>query len=354
VNNSFLQQFDPNIKFKYFCFDRVIIRGYIQLLFFPAGVAKLLKALGFKHLTNGVMRILTDQLNSHIENLAKRRNIPIHWWPSQGGGTDGAKQDFVQKKYASKYNGKGDHIFCIITDKEPVLTFASRELTSKIGKIFHRIYKCRKPVKQYYIYFHDGLLGGPCYLKISSYLPFQCEFYFNGHNAAKLQMDKQGIAYKTKDNAFTYVQDPEKLEEIVQNLTGRSIQNRVEHWKDIFFKFNKGKCSTRSKYLKHQWYAAQVEISSNIIFKSTRFATSLFRRLLDKFQSLGLPGSIAQIFSRRPHCRTISKTFWRLYANNACIKHCFRGNSIKQYNKTGYYLRTETTINKGTCACCLA
>ena len=79
MNNSFLQQFDPNIKFKYFCFDRVIIRGYIQLLFFPAGVAKLLKALGFKHLTNGVMRILTDQLNSHIENLAKRRNIPIHW-----------------------------------------------------------------------------------------------------------------------------------------------------------------------------------------------------------------------------------------------------------------------------------
>ncbi|MFN2344044.1 MAG: hypothetical protein ABR542_11870, partial [Desulfonatronovibrio sp.] len=37
--------------------------------------------------------------------------------------------------------------------------------------------------------------------------------------------------------------------------------------------------------------------------------------------------------------------FWRLYDNNACIKHWFRGNSIKQYNKTGYYLRTETTIN---------
>ena len=181
VNNFFLQQFGPNIKFSYFCLDRVILRGYIRSLFFAGGVVTLLRALGFKQLTNGVMRILTDQLNSHIEKIAQKRNIPIHWWPSQGGGADGAKQRFVQKKYADHYTGKGDHIFCIITDKEPVRTFASKEITSKTKKTFNKIYDCRKPVKQYYIYFHDGLLGGPCYLKISSYLPFTCEFYFNGH-----------------------------------------------------------------------------------------------------------------------------------------------------------------------------
>jgi len=42
---------------------------------------------------------------------------------------------------------------------------------------------------------------------------------------------------------------------------------------------------------------------------------------------------------------------WRLYDNNACIKHWFRGNAIKQYNnlkvtrKESYLIRTETTIN---------
>ena len=60
---------------------------------------------------------------------------------------------------------------------------------------------------------------------------------------------------------------------------------------------------------------------------------------------VGLPETIAQIFNRRIHRGSTSKTFWRLYDNNACIKHWFRGNSIKQYNKTGYYIRTETTIN---------
>ena len=114
---------------------------------------------------------------------------------------------------------------------------------------------------------------------------------------------------------------------------------------NIFFKFDKGKYSTRSKFLVHGWYLSQIEISSNIVFQSARFCTSLFERLLDKFHRLGLPDTIAQIFNRRPHRRSISKTFWRLYDNNACIKHWFRGNSIKQYNKTGYYIRNETTIN---------
>ena len=103
--------------------------------------------------------------------------------------------------------------------------------------------------------------------------------------------------------------------------------------------------STRSKFLYHDWYSSQVEVSSNIVFRSARFCTSLFERLLDKFHRLGLPETIVQIFNRRLHRRSTSKTFWRLYDNNACIKHWFRGNSIKQYNKTGYYIRTETTIN---------
>jgi len=68
MKNSFLNQFSENIKFNYFCFDRVIIRGYILSLFSPGGIVRFLRAIGFKGLSNGVMRILTDQLNGHIQN----------------------------------------------------------------------------------------------------------------------------------------------------------------------------------------------------------------------------------------------------------------------------------------------
>ena len=233
------------------------------------------------------------------------------------------------------------------------------------------------------------------------------QFYFNGHNAIQLQLDRQGIQYRLKDNAFVDVDDPEALRKAAQSLNGRAVLNRISYWMDMFFRFEKGKYSTRFKFLEHNWYLvperklsfspisasdknfnprniqyipavkilifldldekswfsfrhylSQIEISSNIVFRSARFCTHLFERLLDKFQRLGpacsafaagnagrLPETIAQIFSRRLHRRSTSKTFWRLYDNNACIKHWFRGNSIKQYNKTGYFIRTETTIN---------
>jgi hypothetical protein len=131
VKNAFLQQFSKNINFNYTCFDRVILRGYIRQLFFTAGVIRILKLMGFRKFTNGVMRIITDQLNAHIQKVAIELNIPIHWWPSVGGGTDGAKQKFVQQKYVQNNNSKGDHIYCILTDLEPVKTFAARELQTK-------------------------------------------------------------------------------------------------------------------------------------------------------------------------------------------------------------------------------
>ena len=91
--------------------------------------------------------------------------------PSEGGGTDGAKLRFVEKKYANSFDAKGNHVYCILTDKEPVRTFVCRELASKMGKRYERIYDCTrlqklcfkhcgqgKPVKHYYIYWNDPVL----------------------------------------------------------------------------------------------------------------------------------------------------------------------------------------------------
>ena len=77
-NNSFINQFVENIKFHYTSFDRVIIRGYILNFFSVACVVRFLKARGFSRQTNGVMRILTDQLNAHINflNLTKEHIPP--------------------------------------------------------------------------------------------------------------------------------------------------------------------------------------------------------------------------------------------------------------------------------------
>jgi hypothetical protein len=344
MKNDFLEQFSENMKFSYTCFDRVIIRGYIRNFFFTSGVVLFLRSLGFHKVSKGVLRILTDQLNSHIKKEADKHHIPIEWWPAVDGGTNGNKLRYVQKHYAKKYKGMGNFTYCILTDNEPVQTYSSKEVTTKRGKKFHRLYKCRKPVKQYYIYFHDKVLGGPCYLKISSYIPFHCEFYFNGHNAIRHKLEQKGISYKMKDNAFVDVADVDALDTAAKDIQGKVVQERITYWMDRFFRFDKGKYSTTSKHCKHDWYMSQVEVCSNSIFKSARYCTKVFERLLDKFSRIGLPDSICKIFTQRLG-RSHSKSTCRLYDNNACLKHWFRGNSIKLYNKLGYLIRGETTIN---------
>jgi len=343
VNNLFLKQFAGNIKFSYTCFDRVVMKGYIRRFFCEGGLVLFLRAMGFKRLTNGVLRVFTDQLNAHIKKEADRLGIPVIWWPSADGGKNGAKLEYVERHFGKGAHPKGNLIYCIITDTETAMSFATKELKTKKGKAYRQAYKCKKLVKHYYIYFHDHVLGGPCYLKISSYLPFPCEFYFNGHNTIKQHLEKKGIGYRMKDNAFTWVEDPGALWQIAQSLTGRQVKGRIDYWMGRFFKFDKGTYSTRSKYLQHDWYMGQTELCSNMIFKSARFCTNLWERLLDKFSRIGLPDSLSQIFSKRLTRQT--KSTQRLYANNACVKHWFRGNSIKMYNKEGYFLRMETTIN---------
>ena len=120
-----------------------------------------------------------------------------------------------------------------------------------------------------------------------------------------------------KGNAFTDISNSGALNQAAKKIDGNMVQQRINFWMNQFFKFDKGTYSTRSKHLKHDWYLSQVEVCSNMIFKSARYCTSLFERLLDKFFSVGLPDTIAGIFSRRP-ARTGSKSFWRLYDNNAC------------------------------------
>lgn len=344
MQNAFTTQFDKHIHGIYSCFDRMIVRGYIHKLFFAGGLISFLRSVGFSKFTDGVMRIFTDQLNAHIEKLARKSDIKLLWWPSVDGGTNGAKQEYVEKHFVRNNKKKGNFIYGIISDMERTQSFSTRRLTKQNGGTYDKMYKCSKIVKHYYIYFHDQLLGGPCFLKLCTYFPFNAEFYFNGHNAVRLQLDEQGIGYRMHNNSFTWVEDLDLVQKIAFSLSGNMVWNRINYWMDRLFKFDKGKYSTRPRLLRHDWYLSQVEVCSNILFKSSRFGTSVFERILDKYSRVGQPDSLVQIFNRR-NSRHSSRSVQRLYDHQACVKHWYRGNSIKTYNKCGYLLRIESTIN---------
>ena len=185
------------------------------------------------------------------------------------------------------------------------------------------MYSVNKFVSQYYIYIDDEQLG-LCYLKISSYLPFVSEFYFNGHNYLKKQFNLQGKTSKMEENSFTKVEDLELLNNLVKKFQPSIALKRISHWMSIFFKFDKGKKSTCSKLLSHNWFTYQTEVASNIIFKSAKFANSFFNNVLSKHHTIGLPDRLTEIFSLNKQ-KNNSKTTQN--------KSCYKTLACRQFNE---------------------
>ncbi len=342
---SAIEKLSSHINFSYSSFDRVVFRGYMNNLFVEGSVINLMRNLGFKNHSNGVIKLLTDQLNSHIKKVSIKEATTIHWWGKEEKQNYHSKIDFVKSQYKTALENKGNsnNVICIIKSVENTRTFANKNITTKAGKSFTKMYSCNKFVSHYYIYIQDKELG-LCYLKIASYLPYVCEFYMNGHNYLKQQFDTVGVDYKMKDNSFIQVSDLDILKDLVDNFQPSIALNRIDYWMDLFFRFDKGSRSTRSKLLKHNWFSYQTEVATNIIFKSAKFANSFFQRVLEKNHTIGLPDRLTQIFGLSKHKHN-SKSTQNKYSAQACIKHWLENNSIKCYNKSGCLLRVETTIN---------
>ena len=187
---------EKHLKFEYTSFDRVIFRGYIQNLYATGSVIKLLRNLGFNNYTNGVMRILTDKLNSHIQKQDKNLGIYIHWWGEKEKKQYNSKIDFIQSVYKKELadKRKKSKVIAIIKAVENTRTFTTKPVKKKDNSWYKKMFFVNKFVSQYYIYIDDEELG-LCYLKISSYLPFVCEFYFNGHNVLKKKFDNLNVNF---------------------------------------------------------------------------------------------------------------------------------------------------------------
>jgi len=130
---QFTAQLEEHISFSYSSFDRVLLRGYLPNLFVEGSVIRLLRNLGFACHSNGVMRTLTDQLNSHITKTSNSLGIKIHWWGETEKQKYHSKIDFVEEHYSTelKQANRNSKVVCIIKAVENTRTFANKEVKMK-------------------------------------------------------------------------------------------------------------------------------------------------------------------------------------------------------------------------------
>lgn len=198
-------------------------------------------------------------------------------------------------------------------------------------------------INHFYFYVWDPEWG-PAFVKANAYAPYPVWLWLNGHEWAKRQLDKAGIAYEALDNGLRSCEDPVALQRICDRLGSGAVRSF----------FRRGLSRLPSPFTRAERRAGydydlafrQFEMSDTVVFDRPQSGRAWFEGVIRDHLDVGRPDPVALIFDRRISRRTPGTFRTRVITKGVDpILPCYyRSSRIKQYFKEGRALRTETVI----------
>jgi len=99
----------------------------------------------------------------------------------------------------------------------------------KTQRVYAWIVKSTALVNHYYFYCVDENFG-PFFLKFCSYFPYHAKLCLNGHEYAKRQLEREGVACEALDNGIRSCADPKRLQQICDSLSAAKIDALLSKW----------------------------------------------------------------------------------------------------------------------------
>jgi hypothetical protein len=187
---------------------------------------------------------------------------------------------------------------------------------------------------------------GGAFIKICAYFPYPVKVWVNGHEWAKRQALKEGIAFTDLSNGFASCSDPVALQAICDRLQPGTIE--------VFFARWTGRLpvplAAADQAAGFWWDLAmrQVEVSRILVFSAPRHARAFFEALVADNIDIGRPERAEIVFKRSPRgakAGGVFKTAIDRHAAQVTLNIFHKNSRIKRYLKDGRALRVETVIN---------
>src|SRR5215467_11945334 len=134
----------------------------------------------------------------------------------------GQRKDDVMKEYLCKFEKKEGVVFVGKAQEKTTVFRTEKRRSPKTGLPYPWIVRSTAMVNHYYIYAVDRDFG-PFFLKFCSYFPFNAKLCLNGHEYAKRQLARKGIAFEALDNGILSCADPARLQQICDGLSAAKI-----------------------------------------------------------------------------------------------------------------------------------
>jgi hypothetical protein len=312
------------------CYDRIILKGTIPTICYAKGMtAHLLKnkilIFDYPKFANP----FREKLRLNAEQLAESNGLTVEFVRS----SQARKEDIVKKHFDGKKTG----LVYILSAME-----ACNSYNPWHDKLSHKTFlkgtqgKCL----HYYFYFNDPDIGFG-YVRVPTWCPFQLQVYFNGHNLLANELSKQGIAFTMLDNAFDWIADFKKAQEISDSLDVNKLLKKLDWFSDLYCPVYKEFGQT------YHWSIMQQEYATDIVFKKQEDLKPIYDDLIATAIHTVKPANIATFLSQKLHSnhKTEMGNNYNIRLEGSRIKHSMGQVSIKMYDKYHKILRIETTVN---------
>jgi len=317
-------------------FDRLVFRGHIRRIVYPAGMTLFLNLR--RVLFRDFKRFATatsDRLQQVSEEAVRRQGRPVRYLESSHIDKEAYARAIARK------DGITQGLIAMLTCVEPCMTFGMAtnpkshqlELRAKRGKCLHL-----------YHYLIDPTFGF-MHARIQTWFPFNVQIYINGREWLARQMDAAGLAYVRRENCFVRIDDFARAQQLMdQQLRTRwpavlnhvvCMLNPLHH--EIF----------RGFPAPYYWGVYQSEWASDIAFKSPAALQSIYPALVHHAITTFGSGDVMRFLGAKVHGAFKGEIIsdFKDRPEGIRVKHWVGKNSIKAYDKQGSVFRPETTIN---------
>ncbi|MDN5918247.1 MAG: hypothetical protein L0I76_24640, partial [Pseudonocardia sp.] len=259
----------------------------------------------------------------------------------------GQRKDDLAHEHLARFD-RDEGVLFIGRAQEKTGLFRTEKRRGVDGRAYPWIVRSTGVVNHFYVYAVDADFG-PFFLKFCSYFPYNARLCINGHEWAKRQATRAGIAYTALDNGFASCDDPATLQALCDWLGPAQIQALLDKWLAILpGAFTE---HDRAAGYRYELSVLQAEFSLTQVLDQPVSGRVFFEQVIRDNLDAGRPDQVSLIFDRRLMRRGPRATPGRFRTRvitdgvTPSVHIDYKHTKIKQYHKEGRALRTETTIN---------
>ena len=338
VAQSVAELLADHVRLSVEAIDRMYLNVYVPRLQCAYGAVSFFRDhRGQPLASSALMGQMSRRFVVELDRFIAGRQLPVVLFRK------GQRKDDVMIEYLRQFQLKEGVVF-VGKAQEKASVFRTEKRHSSSGRAYPWIVKSTAMVNHDYIYAVDNDFG-PFFLKFCTYFPYNAKLCLNGHEYAKRQLEREGIAYQALDNGVLSCADPQRLQQICDGLSAEKIDRLLRKWLHVLpHPFTPADRKAGHRY---DISILQAEFSLTQVLDRPVHGRLFFEQVIRENLDLGRPDEVQLIFDRRITRRTPGRMRTRILTQGVTpsLHVYYKSTRIKQYHKEQRALRTETTIN---------